>query len=239
MIPFFGPFVSWTPPVIVALALQPDALAADAHPDGRRLVRRHERAPAADHAGRGRHPPDRRPRLGPHRSRIAGIPGAIFGIPIAAVVSAFFFQFLHRTSGDRTVAGRAARRLERTRGPTGPHPARAGARAAATDIDEARRRRRPRRRRDATTRAPTTSDARRRPGHDPRTGPDRAARPRQGTRRATGRRRARVAARERCGTTPGRSPSGRAGRGSSSPTTTASSRAGCSRSSRRSSRWAT
>ena len=44
-------------------------------------------------------------------SRIAGIPGAIFGIPIAAVVSAFFFQFLHRTSADRTVAGRAARRL--------------------------------------------------------------------------------------------------------------------------------
>ena len=41
-------------------------------------------------------------------SRIAGIPGAIFGIPIAAVVSAFFFHFLHRTSGDRSVAGRAA-----------------------------------------------------------------------------------------------------------------------------------
>ena len=44
-------------------------------------------------------------------SRLAGIPGAIFGIPIAAVVSAFFFNFLHRSTGDRTVAGRAARRL--------------------------------------------------------------------------------------------------------------------------------
>jgi hypothetical protein len=42
-------------------------------------------------------------------SKIAGIPGAIFGIPIAAVVSAFFFHFLHRTTGDRTVAGRAAK----------------------------------------------------------------------------------------------------------------------------------
>ena len=38
---------------------------------------------------------------------------------------------------------------------------------------------------------------------------------------------------------PGRWPSGRAGRGSSSPTTTASNRAGCSRSSRRSTRSAT
>ena len=27
MIPFFGPFVSWAPPVIVALVLQPDAAA--------------------------------------------------------------------------------------------------------------------------------------------------------------------------------------------------------------------
>jgi AI-2E family transporter len=44
-------------------------------------------------------------------SRIAGIPGAIFGIPIAAVVSAFFFHFLHHASADRTVAERAARRL--------------------------------------------------------------------------------------------------------------------------------
>ena len=49
-------------------------------------------------------------------SRIAGIPGAIFGIPVAAVVSAFFFHFLHRTSSDRTVADRAARRLSEREG---------------------------------------------------------------------------------------------------------------------------
>ena len=60
--------------------------------------------------------------------RIAGIPGAIFGIPIAAVVSAFFFHFLQRTAGDRSVAGRAARRARGTRRPAGPGPARAGAR---------------------------------------------------------------------------------------------------------------
>ena len=60
--------------------------------------------------------------------RIAGIPGAIFGIPIAAVVSAFFFQFLapHLGRPVRRGSGRAAARG--TRGPPGPHPARAGAR---------------------------------------------------------------------------------------------------------------
>ena len=67
--------------------------------------------------------------------RIAGIPGAIFGIPIAAVVSAFALEFLHRTSGDRSVAGRAARRLEERDGkpvriPREPTP------GSAADIDE-------------------------------------------------------------------------------------------------------
>jgi hypothetical protein len=69
-------------------------------------------------------------------SRIAGIPGAIFGIPIAAVVSAFFFQFLHRASGDRTVAGRAAKRVAAREGrpvhiPREPVP------GSAADIDDA------------------------------------------------------------------------------------------------------
>ena len=53
-------------------------------------------------------------------SRIAGIPGAIFGIPIAAVVSAFFFQFLRtRAPAIGRVAGRAtqARRASARAGP--------------------------------------------------------------------------------------------------------------------------
>ena len=49
-------------------------------------------------------------------SKIAGIPGAIFGIPIAAVASAFFFHFLHRSTGDRSVTGRAAKRLSAREG---------------------------------------------------------------------------------------------------------------------------
>jgi hypothetical protein len=70
-------------------------------------------------------------------SRIAGIPGAIFGIPIAAVVSAFFFQYLHRTSSDRSVAGRAARRLA-TREGRQVHVPREPAPGSAADIDEPR-----------------------------------------------------------------------------------------------------
>ena len=50
-------------------------------------------------------------------------------------MSAFLLEFLHRTSADRTVAGRAARRLEERDGrpvriPREPVP------GSATDIDE-------------------------------------------------------------------------------------------------------
>ncbi len=67
--------------------------------------------------------------------RIAGIPGAIFGIPIAAVVSAFVLEYLHRSTADRSVAGRAARRLEERDGrpvriPREPVP------GSATDIED-------------------------------------------------------------------------------------------------------
>jgi hypothetical protein len=48
--------------------------------------------------------------------RIAGIPGAIFGIPIAAVISAFFFHFLALTREPSPVAARAARRVEAREG---------------------------------------------------------------------------------------------------------------------------
>ena len=34
----------------------------------------------------------------------------------AALISSFFFHFLHRSTGDRTVAGRAAKRLEEREG---------------------------------------------------------------------------------------------------------------------------
>jgi predicted PurR-regulated permease PerM len=134
-IPFFGPFLSWTPPVIVALVLEPSALLPTVLLMGAGwVVVMNVLQPRIMQDAVGIHPIVV---LGSVLigSRIAGIPGAIFGIPIAAVVSAFFFQFLHRASADRTVAGRAARRLAEREGrpvhvPREPTP------GTATDIDD-------------------------------------------------------------------------------------------------------
>ena len=134
-IPFFGPFLSWAPPVIVALIFKPDALVPT-------LVLMligwivvmNVLQPRIMQGAVGIHPIVvlGSVLLG---SRIAGVPGAIFGIPIAAVVSAFFFNFLHRSTGDRSVAGRAARRLsERDGRPV--HVPREPAPGSAEDIDE-------------------------------------------------------------------------------------------------------
>jgi predicted PurR-regulated permease PerM len=116
MIPFFGPFVSWAPPLVVALVFKPDTLlpAAIVMVIGWLLVM-NVMQPRIMQGAVGIHPIVV---LGSVLvgSRLAGIPGAIFGIPIAAVASAFFFHYLHRTTGDRTVAGRAARRLSEREG---------------------------------------------------------------------------------------------------------------------------
>ena len=105
MIPFFGPFVSWAPPVVVAVLTKPDAVV-------RRssivmavgwFVVNNIVAAAGDGAG-GRHPPGRGAGLGPDRPQVAGIAGAIFALPVAAVISAFFFHYLnaHRGAGRAT-----------------------------------------------------------------------------------------------------------------------------------------
>ncbi len=135
MIPFFGPFISWAPPIIVALVLQPEsALPALILMGAGWVVVMNVLQPRIMQGAVGIHPIVV---LGSVLigGRIAGIPGAIFGIPIAAVVSAFLLEFLHRTSADRSVAGRAARRLEERDGrpvriPREPTP------GSATDIDE-------------------------------------------------------------------------------------------------------
>jgi predicted PurR-regulated permease PerM len=134
-IPFFGPFLSWTPPVIVALVLQPSALLPTLLLMGIGwMVVMNVLQPRIMQDAVGIHPIVV---LGSVLigSRVAGIPGAIFGIPIAAVVSAFFFQFLHRASADRTVAGRAARRLAQREGRP-VHVPREPAPGSATDIDD-------------------------------------------------------------------------------------------------------
>jgi predicted PurR-regulated permease PerM len=115
-IPFFGPFLAWAPPIAVALVTRPDALLPALILMGAGwLVVMNVLQPRIMQGAVGIHPIVV---LGSVLigSRLAGIPGAIFGIPIAAVVSSFFFHFLRLSSGDRSVASRAARRLGQREG---------------------------------------------------------------------------------------------------------------------------
>jgi predicted PurR-regulated permease PerM len=133
-IPFFGPFISWAPPVIVALLLQPESLLPTlVIMIAGWFVVMNVLQPRIMQGAVGLHP---LVVLGSVLigSRVAGIPGAIFGIPIAAVASAFFFHFLQRSSTDRTVAERAAKRLSDREGrpvriPREPAP------GQATDVE--------------------------------------------------------------------------------------------------------
>jgi predicted PurR-regulated permease PerM len=115
-IPFFGPFLAWAPPVIVAIVFRPDALIPTiAIIAVGWFIVMNVLQPRIMMGAVGIHPIVV---LGSVLigSRIAGIPGAIFGIPIAAVASAFFFHFLHRSTGDRSVTGRAAKRVSQREG---------------------------------------------------------------------------------------------------------------------------
>lgn len=115
-IPFFGPFVAWLPPVLVAVVVHPDKLlptillmAAGW------IVVMNAIQPRLMEKAVGIHPIVV---LGSVLigSKVGGIVGAIFGIPIAAVVSAFFFHFLGRTRDAGGVTARAAKRVEEREG---------------------------------------------------------------------------------------------------------------------------
>ena len=115
-IPFFGPFLSWAPPVIVALLAQPDATVPTVILMGVGwLLVMNVLQPRLMQEAVGIHPIVV---LGSVLvgSKIAGVTGAIFGIPIAAVISAFFFHFLIISREPSPVATRAARRLEAREG---------------------------------------------------------------------------------------------------------------------------
>jgi predicted PurR-regulated permease PerM len=116
-IPFFGPFVSWAPPVVAAILTQPDALIpitivmAVGWFITMNLVQ-----PRVMASSVGIHPVMVLVSvlIG---LRLQGVIGAIFAIPVAAVISAFFFHYLNRSKGGpRDVASRAARRLEEREG---------------------------------------------------------------------------------------------------------------------------
>lgn len=137
MIPFFGPFVSWAPPVVAAVLTQPDAILpilivmAVGWFITMNIVQ-----PRVMASSVGIHPVVVLVSvlIG---LRVQGVIGAIFAIPVAAVISAFFFHYLNRTQGGpRDVTHRAARRLEEREGrpvrvPTPPSVRSAGAASMA------------------------------------------------------------------------------------------------------------
>jgi predicted PurR-regulated permease PerM len=115
-IPFFGPFVAWAPPVVVALLALPDATVPSLILMGVGwLLVMNILQPRLMQEAVGIHPIVV---LGSVLigSKIAGVTGAIFGIPIAAVISAFFFHFLVITREPSPVATRAARGVEAREG---------------------------------------------------------------------------------------------------------------------------
>jgi predicted PurR-regulated permease PerM len=117
-IPFFGPFVAWSPPVIVAAVTQPDALLpAIAIMGVGWFVNQNILQPRVLANAVGLHPVVvlASVLLG---TKLFGIPGALFGLPVAAVISSFFFYFLRRNVNpdERSVAARAAQRLAEREG---------------------------------------------------------------------------------------------------------------------------
>ncbi|HKB28926.1 MAG TPA: AI-2E family transporter [Candidatus Limnocylindrales bacterium] len=110
-IPFFGPFVAWIPPVLVAVVSKPDALIGTfvVVIVGWMLVMNLLQPRIMANALRI-HP------IVVLASvfvglKVAGVTGAIFGIPVAAVLSALVLQLLRRGGEQAPVVTRAAARV--------------------------------------------------------------------------------------------------------------------------------
>jgi predicted PurR-regulated permease PerM len=121
MIPFFGPFVSWAPPVVVAAFTGAEVLPILIIMVAGWFVVMNIIQPRVMADSVGIHP------IVVLLSviiglKLQGVVGAIFAVPVAAVISTFFFFYLERSpaGGPRDVASRAARRLEQRAG----HPVR-------------------------------------------------------------------------------------------------------------------
>jgi predicted PurR-regulated permease PerM len=116
-IPFFGPFISWLPPVLVAIFFKPEVtLPVMIIMVIGWFILMNVIQPRLMAEAVGLHPVVV---LGSVMigSKIAGIPGAIFGIPVTAVIASFFFFYLGRNRTDEgSVALRAARRVEEREG---------------------------------------------------------------------------------------------------------------------------
>lgn len=116
MIPFFGPFISWSPPVLVAVFTKPEVILPTlvVMGIGWFLVMNVLQPRLMQHAV-GLHPIVvlASVLIG---SKVAGVAGAIFGIPVAAVLTSIFFYYFQIFGGDRTVRERAARLVEEREG---------------------------------------------------------------------------------------------------------------------------
>ena len=111
MIPFFGPFVSWVPPVAIALLFNPGSTLPVLVIMGVAwFVTMNIVSPRLMSDAVGIHPIVVLASV-VVGSKVAGVVGAVFGIPIAAVLSAFFFHWFGRSREGGTVADRAAQRL--------------------------------------------------------------------------------------------------------------------------------
>lgn len=126
-VPFFGPFVAWAPPVLVAIIARPDAILGSFAVMGIGwLIVMNVVQPRIMSDALRIHPIVV---LGSVivGAKLAGISGAIFGVPIAAVIAAFFYHWMERSRDIGPVAARAAKRLgERegrvVRAPREPRP---------------------------------------------------------------------------------------------------------------------
>jgi predicted PurR-regulated permease PerM len=139
-IPFFGPFLSWAPPVVVALLTKPDAIlpALIVMAIGWFVVMNIV-VPRVMSQAVGVHPVVVLVSvlIG---LKVAGIAGAIFALPFAAVIAAFFHHFLGRNANvPRDVTTRAARRVGEREGRAVrvPQPPRVGASGGAVPVDPA------------------------------------------------------------------------------------------------------
>lgn len=115
-IPFFGPFAAWAPPVLVAVITKPEMVVPSILIMGIGwLVVMNVIQPRVMSVALRIHPVVV---LGSVLVglKVAGIGGAIFAIPIAAVCSAIFFHAVLRAGDTGSVALRAARRLEAREG---------------------------------------------------------------------------------------------------------------------------
>lgn len=127
IIPFFGPFVAWIPPVLAAILLKPESvLGVGILVAIGWIVVMNWLQPRIMATSLRIHPIVV---LGSVLVglKIAGIPGAIFGIPIAAVLSALILHALNRGKGTGPVAERAAARAAQRQGrlirqPREPNP---------------------------------------------------------------------------------------------------------------------